>query len=144
MLFAINYYPNDLRENSITNDCEFNIIRFNYKKVLCNDYGLNKKFCNNYYLPYEFSVIKELGIKNNINYNIEPKIIVQEYLGYKIILANIYYTFLCSIEDNEPQLLVTIVPTLNNDKPLLEEFIILCFTISISVSIVLFIKFIFY
>ena len=59
IFFVLTFYLDDLRENSIQNSCIFKIIRFNKNTIMCADYGLNKKYCNNYYLPYEFSVTKE-------------------------------------------------------------------------------------
>ena len=49
----------------------------------------------NYYLPNEFSVTKEFGLNNKVNYNIEPKAVFENYSNQKTILANIYYTFTC-------------------------------------------------
>ena len=121
IMFALTYYSDDLRENLVQNSCNFNIIRFNKKDIMCTDYGFNKKYCNNYYLPYEFTITKELGLNHKVNYNIEPKAIFEDYSNQKTILANIYYTFTCSHEDNEPKLLLNIVST--NDELLLEEFV---------------------
>ena len=100
--------------------------------------GLNKKYCNSYYLPYEFAVTKEFGLNHKVNYNIEPKAIFEDYSNQKTILANIYYTFTCSHEDNEPKLLLNIVPT--NDESLLEEIVSLSYMISFALCICLFIK----
>ena len=41
-LNLLTYYPADLRENTINNNCDFNIIRFKQNEVMCIDYGLNK------------------------------------------------------------------------------------------------------
>ena len=138
LLFIISYYPHDLRENIIQNSCNFNIIRFNKNDITCSDYGSNKKYCNNYYLPYEFSVKKEFGLNHKVNYNIEPKAVFEDYSNQKTILANIYYTFTCSHEDNEPKLLLNIVPT--NDESLLEEIVSLSYMISFGLCICIFIK----
>ena len=138
IFFAITYYPDDLRENIVQNSCFFNIIRFNNKDIMCSDYGINKKYCNSYYLPYEFTVAKEFGLDNKLNYNIEPKAIFEDYSNQKTILANIYYTFTCSYEDNEPKLLLNIVPT--NDESLLEEIVTLSYMISFALCICIFIK----
>ena len=137
ILFTITHI-HDLRENHVENSCNFNIIRFSKKDIMCADYGLNKKYCNNYYLPYEFRVEKEFGLNHKVNYNIEPKAIFEEYSNQKTILANIYYTFTCSYEDNEPKLLLNIVPT--NDESLLEEFITLIYMISFALCLCIFIK----
>lgn len=138
ILFIISYYPHDLRENTIQNSCIFKIIRFNRNNIMCNNYGLNKNYCNNYYLPYEFSVTKEFGLNHKVNYNIEPKAVFEDYSNQKTILANIYYTFTCSHEDNEPKLFLNIVPT--NDESLLEEIVTLSYMISFSLCICIFIK----
>ena len=138
IFFALPYYPDDLRENIIKNNCIFNIIRFHQKDIMCADYGLNKKYCDNYYLPYEFTIEKEFGLNHKVNYNIEPKAIFEDYSNQKTIFANIYYTFTCSHEDNEPRLLLNIVPT--NDEPLLEEFVTLIYMISFTICICMFIK----
>ena len=82
ILFALTYYPDDLKENLILNSCDFNIIRFNKKDIMCTDYNYGEKYCNIYYLPYEFTITKELGVGNKINYNIEPKAIFQDYYRY--------------------------------------------------------------
>lgn len=138
IIFGLTHYPDDLRENLVQNSCFFNIIRFNKNTIMCSDYGLNKKYCNSYYLPYEFSVAKEFGLDNKVNYNIEPKAIFQYYNNQKTILANIYYTFTCSHEDNEPKLLLNIVPI--NDQTFLEEFVTLCYMISFALCICIFVK----
>ena len=138
IFFALTYYSDDLREDSIQNSCNFNIIRFSRKDIMCSDYGLNKKYCNSYYLPYEFTIAKEFGLNHKVNYNIEPKAIFEDYSNQKTILANIYYTFTCSHEDNEAKLLLNIVPI--NDESMLEEFVTLIYMISFALSICLFIK----
>jgi len=138
IFFAITFYPDDLRENIIQNSCFFNIIRFNKKDIMCSDYGLNKKYCNSYYLPYEFAITKEFGLNHKVNYNIDPKAVFEDYSNQKTILANIYYTFTCSYEDNEPKLLLNIVPT--NDESLLEEIVTLSYMISFALCICMFIK----
>jgi len=138
IFFALTFYPDDLRENLVQNSCNFNIIRFSRKDIMCADYGLNKKYCNSYYLPYEFAVTKEFGLNHKVNYNIEPKAIFEDYSNQKTILANIYYTFTCSHEDNEAKLLLNIVPT--NDESLLEEIVSLSYMISFALCICMFIK----
>ena len=105
---------------------------------MCTDYGLNKKYCNSHYLPYQFSVEKEFGLNHKVNYNIEPKAIFEDYSNQKTILANIYYTFTCSHEDNEPKLILNIVPI--KDESLLEEIVILSYMISFALCICMFIK----
>lgn len=136
--FVITYYPDDLTENTIQNSCNFNIIRFSKKHIMCTDYGLNKKYCNSYYLPYEFTIVKEFEINYKVNYNIEPKAVFEDYSNQKTILANIYYTFTCSYKDNEPKLLLNIVPT--KDESMLEEFVTLIYMISFALCICMFIK----
>ena len=138
IFFALTYYPDDLKENLVQNTCIFNIIRFNKNTIMCSDYGLNKKYCNSYYLPYEFAIAKEFGLGHKVNYNIEPKAIFEDYSNQKTILANIYYTFTCSHEDNEPKLILNIVPI--KDESLLEEIVILSYIISFALCICMFIK----
>ena len=138
IFFALTYYPDDLKENLVQNSCNFNIIRFSRKDIMCSDYGLNKKYCNSYYLPYEFTIAKEFGLNHKVNYNIEPKAIFEDYSNQKTILANIYYTFTCSHEDNEPKLILNIVPI--KDESLLEEIVILSYIISFALCICMFIK----
>ena len=141
IFFALTYYPDDLKENLVQNTCIFNIIRFNKNTIMCSDYGLNKKYCNSYYLPYEFTIAKEFGLNHKVNYNIEPKAIFEDYSNQKTILANIYYTFTCSYEDNEPKLLLNIVPT--NDESLLEEIVTIIYTLSFALCICMFVKYLF-
>ena len=138
IFFALTYYSHDSREDSIQNSCIFKIIRFNRNTIMCTDYGLNKKYCNSHYLPYQFSVEKEFGLNHKVNYNIEPKAIFEDYSNQKTILANIYYTFTCSHEDNEPKLILNIVPI--KDESLLEEIVILSYIISFALCICMFIK----
>ena len=132
------YYPEDLRENTINNNCDFNIIRFKRNEVMCIDYGLNKKYCNHFILPNEFIVLKELAAGNNEKYIIKPYAIYEESSYNKVKLADFYYSFTCSNEDNEARLLLNIVPDFGKDKSLLQEFvevIIILFIIFISIII---------
>ncbi len=62
-----------------------------------------------------------------LNYNIESKAIFEDYSSQKTILANIYYSFTRSYEDNKPKLLLNIVPT--KDESFLEEIITLSYMI---------------
>jgi hypothetical protein len=50
------YYPADIRENVLTNNCDFDILRFQRNEIMCIDYGIHKKFCNHYALNKEFLV----------------------------------------------------------------------------------------
>ena len=137
-LNLLTYYPEDLRENTINNNCDFNIIRFKRNEVMCVDYGLNKKYCDHYALPNEFIVLKELSVGNNEKYTIKPSAIYEEFTYNKIKLADFYYSFTCSNEDNEPRLLLTIVPDFGKDKSLFQEFvevIIILFILFISITI---------
>lgn len=137
-LNLLTYYPADLRENTINNNCDFNIIRFKQNEVMCIDYGLNKKYCHHFALPNEFIVLKELSVGNNEKYTIKPNAIYEEFTYNKIKLADFYYSFTCSKEDNEPRLLLTIVPDFGKDKSLFQEFIeviIILFILFISITI---------
>lgn len=138
ILSLIAHYPDDIRENLIQNTCNFNIIRFNKNNILCIDYGYYKKYCNTNYLSNEFTIVKEFGLNHKLNYNIEPKTIFKLYNNQENTLANIYYTFTCSHEDNEPKLLLNIFPI--KDESILEEFVTLCYVISFSLCICIFIK----
>ena len=60
---------------------------------------------------------------NNEKYTIKPNAIYEEFTYNKIKLADFYYSFTCSKEDNEPRLLLTIVPDFGKDKSLFQEFI---------------------
>ena len=91
IIFAVTYYAQELREDSIQNSCIFKIIRFNRNNIMCADYGLNKKYCNSYYLPYEFSVIKEFGLNHKVNYNIEPKAVFEDYSNQKTMFQQLFY-----------------------------------------------------
>tara|TARA_Y100000816_G_C26079306_1_gene568617 strand:+ start:67 stop:609 length:543 start_codon:yes stop_codon:yes gene_type:complete len=118
----LSIYPADIKENSITNTCDFKILRFQKKDIMCIDYGLNKKYCNHYSLPYEFHIYNEIGINNKENIIIKPHALYEEYSNYKTKIATFYYTFTCSHLDNEPKLLLNIVPEFNYDKSLTIQF----------------------
>tara|TARA_B100000424_G_C22699662_1_gene381668 strand:- start:79 stop:609 length:531 start_codon:yes stop_codon:yes gene_type:complete len=114
-------YPMELRENSITNTCNFKILHFHKKDVMCIDYGINKKYCNHFSLPYEFNVYNEIGLNNKENIIIKPSAMYEEYSNYKSKIATFYYSFTCSNLDNEPRLLLNIVPEFNYDKSFIME-----------------------
>ena len=140
-LITIAHYSIKMDENIIENNCNFNTVRFNRNDVMCADYGVYKKYCKSYYMPYEFIVTKEHGLNYKLNYNIEPKAIFEEYSNKKTVLANIYYRFTCSNEDNEPKLMLNIVPL--NDMSFENEFVDLCFMVSFGLSAIIIIKCVF-
>ena len=84
------------RENIIDSNCIFDIIRIQKKDIICNDYGLNKKYCDHYSIPEEFRINKEVGINNKNSYNIKPTIMYKQILDNRIILADFYFTFKCN------------------------------------------------
>lgn len=132
-------YDEDLysihRENTIDSTCKFNIIRIKKEDVLCNDYGIHKKYCHHYSIPEEFTVLQELGIDNKIVHTIKPSKMYEESYDKKIVLADFYYTFKCSKLDNEPQLYLRIIPRI--DKPVLDEILELILAIVLFIPIAL-------
>ncbi len=126
-LITIAHYSINMDENIIENNCNFNIVRFGRNDIMCSDYGFNKKYCKTDYLPHEFIITKEHGLNYNLNYNIEPKAIFQKYSVKNTVLANIYYRFTCSNEDNEPKLILNIVPL--NDISFTQECVDIYFLI---------------
>ena len=131
-----------LRENIIQNNCNFNIIRINRKDLLCSDYGINKRYCNDYSLPYEFIIIKEMGVNNKENIIIKPYAIweTNDY-NYKIKVADFYYTFTCSNLDNFPKLILNIVPKKEFDKSFQQEIFEFIYLISFLLVICIILAF---
>lgn len=121
------YYPADLRENTISNTCEFNKIRFFKKDVLCVDYGINNKYCDHYSLSDEFIIEKEKGVNNIDNYIIKPDKIIEQTNNYKKTIANFYFSFTCDYIENYPKLLLTIIPT--SDNIINEKYVIFLITL---------------
>ena len=128
------------QENIIENNCNFNIIRINKKDLLCSDYGINKKYCNHYLLPYEFIISKEIGVNNKENIIIKPYAMWEtNQINYNIKLADFYYTFTCSKDDNFPKLILNIVPKKEFDNSIYEGiFYLLIKIIIIFISSLLF------
>lgn len=113
--------PADIRQNKISNTCDFDIIRIKRKDVTCLDFGQNKKYCNHYALPKEFVITKENGLfKNTIV--IKPEGMYEEFSNNKFAMAKFYYSFVCDHYEKEPNLELNIVPSLKYDKSLGEEF----------------------
>ena len=113
-------YP--FQENIIQNNCNFNIIRINRKDILCNDYGINKKYCHHFSLPNEFIISKEMGINYKENINITPYAMWEtDDYSYKKKVADFYYTFTCSNDDNFPKLIINIIPKKEFDKSFRQE-----------------------
>ena len=118
LLHVTSIYNEDIyrvnSENYIDNTCEFNTIRIRRNQVICNDYGINVKYCDHYTIPEEFTIVKEIGVGNSDVFTIKPYGMYEEYNNRKRLLANFYYNFKCNHLDNEPQLFLRIIP--KNDK----------------------------
>tara|TARA_E500000178_G_scaffold319611_1_gene342056 strand:+ start:383 stop:859 length:477 start_codon:yes stop_codon:yes gene_type:complete len=126
-------------ENSIKNECKFDILRINSKDVLCQDFGYNKQFCNSKYIPDEFIIYNENSIKKK-NIVIRPRAIW--HTPTKIKMMNFYFSFTCG-NDNFPRLLLYIIPTpefdynfFENIKRFLFETVILIAFILIIIIII--------
>ena len=123
------------RENTIDSTCKFNVIRIKKEDVLCNDYGINKKYCDHYSIPEEFVIFQELGINNKIVHTIKPSKMYEESDNGKVVLADFYYTFKCNDLDNEPRLYLRIIP--KSDKSKSDEFLESLFVAIVLVIIML-------
>ena len=125
-----------VRENIIQNNCNFNIIRFNKNELLCSDYGINKKYCNHYSLPNEFTITKEIGVNKKENIIIKPYALWETNdINFKIKVADFYYTFTCSNKDNFPKLILNIVPKKEFDKSFKQEIFEVLYLISLVLII---------
>lgn len=112
--------PADIRQNKISNTCDFDIIRIKRNQVTCIDFGQNKKYCNHYALAKEFVITKENGLfKNTIV--IKPEAMYEEFSNNKHTMAKFYYSFVCDDYIMEPNLELNIVPTGKYDKSLGKE-----------------------
>jgi len=113
-VFILSY---NFRHNIINNECIFNKKYLQPRNVLCIDYGLNKKYCdNNLIEEYEINLIdKEITIKP---YSLYEKSILYNK-KYKI--ADIYYYYSCS--DNSSTLISGIYPEMQYDKHILIEIL---------------------
>ena len=130
--------PADIRENKISNTCDFDIIRIKRNKVSCLDLGKNKKYCNHYALAKEFVITKENGLlKNTIV--IKPEAMYEEFSNNKHTMAKFYYSFVCDHYEMEPKLELNIVPSIKYDKSLGEEIaeslVLLCLLIFVCLII---------
>lgn len=126
-------YPHDLRTNIIQNSCEFDIIRIKREDIMCSDYGTNKKYCNHFALSQEFVITNEIGIENKKNIVIKPYVMYFDFGDNKHKVADYYYTFTCSHEDNFPKLILNIVPKNHYDLSLYTELCELCIAVVILV-----------
>lgn len=129
-------YP--LRENIIENTCNFQIIRFSKEEVTCVDYGFNTNYCNDFVIPYEFTVESEIGLENKKNLVIRPYAIWSELATLEKVL-DFYYIFRCDSKYNEATLQVNIVPTNQFDKSVnsrLLEVTYLIISLLVSVSLI--------
>ena len=129
IIWSVAVYSTLVDENIIQNSCVFNTLRIQRKDVLCVDYGLNKKYCNHYALPYEFIIFNEQGLKNKGYTMIKPPVLWDEFNNNKVKIANLYYTFTCSNKDNLPKLILNIVPTYAYDRSFKIELLEIMFTI---------------
>ena len=127
-----------LQKNIINNNCSFDIIRINRLDVLCNDYGVNKKYCNHFSLPNEFIVIKELGVNSKENIIIKPYAMwITDDKFYKKKIADFHYTYKCSSNNNIPVLIINIIPRKEFDKSFKQEIFEFIFIICLLVFIIL-------
>ena len=131
-----------IRKNIIQNNCNFNKINFNSNELLCSDYGINKKYCNSYSLPYKFTITKEFGVNNKENIIIKPYALWEtDDIYFKKKVANFYYRFTCSSKDNLPKLILNIVPEKEFDKSFLQEvyelIYFICFLLVIITLLIL-------
>lgn len=113
--------PGDIRENKISNTCNFDILRIKRRDVTCLDFGENKKYCNHYALAKEFVITKENGLAKN-TIIIKPEAMYEEFSNNKHTIAKFYYSFNCDNYEKDANLVLNIVPTPNYDKSLGEEF----------------------
>ena len=130
--------PADIRQNKISNTCDFDIIRIKRNQVTCLDFGQNKNYCHHYALPKEFVITKENGLfKNTIV--IKPEGMYEEFSNNKHTMAKFYYSFVCDHYEKEPNLELNIVPSLKYDKSLGEEFAesIVCLILLIIMCLVI-------
>lgn len=130
----------DIRQNKISNTCDFDIIRIKHKDVTCIDFGQHKKYCNHYVLAKEFVITKENGLlKNTIV--IKPEAMYEEFSNNKFVMAKFYYSFVCDHYEMEPKLELNIVPSIKYDKSLGEEIaeslILLCLLIFVCLFLAL-------
>lgn len=125
-----NYIPSEWSvhsdtENIIDNTCSFKILRFKKTDVICNDYGINKKYCDHFLLPSEFIIYNETGINNIDNLVIKPTAMWEIINSKKIIIADFKYTFICN-DNIDPKLTLNIIPKKKFDKSSSEEIIENC------------------
>ena len=139
LMFIMSYYPADIRENVLTNTCEFDVLRFKRNDIMCVDYGINKKYCNYNALNREFLVSLEQGV-NEQNIVIQPSALWIAFNEHPVKIANFYYNFNCNNDNNETKLLLNIVPVTNHDKSLETEVIDAMFIISILISLYIVLK----
>ena len=92
LLHVASIYNEDIyhvnSENYIDNTCKFNTIRIRRNQVICNDYGVNVKYCDHYAIPEEFTIVKEIGVGNSDVFTIKPYAMYEEYNNRKRLLAS--------------------------------------------------------
>lgn len=134
ILFTLATHQCSYKENTVTNNCDFQILRFNRNQVKCHDTGQYQKYCNHYAIPNEFQVMKEVGIGNQDVYTIKPQAIYTETQHSKRKDASFYYKFTCDNKNNIPNLELIIYPT-SDVNPLVTLvviiilFVLLCFLV---------------
>ena len=129
-------HPAHIRLNKINSDCDFNIIRIKKKNIICYDFGLNKNYCNHYAIPNEIIVTKEKGL-NRDNIIIKPEKMYEEFRDNKVLMANLYYSFICNKYDSVPILELNIVPTKQYDLSFREQLFQTLFMISLLILLIL-------
>lgn len=128
--------PADIRQNKISNSCNFDIINIKRQDVTCFDYGKNKAYCNHYALVNEFTITKEKYL-NKDTIIIKPEAMYEEFSNNKNKIAKFYFSFVCHNYENKPKLELNIVPTSKYDKSLYQEFTELIIFIVVIIYITL-------
>ena len=119
LLMTVSENPADIKMNKVSNTCLFDKVRIKRKDINCVDFGINKKYCNHYSLPDEFTITREISLLGS-HYDISPK---SMYSGDREKVANFYYSFVCSFREDIPILELNIVPTENFDLSVPDELI---------------------
>ena len=109
--------------NTINSDCDFQVLRFKRKDINCYDRGVNKLYCKSNIIAKEFTIKKELGVGNKVNYIIKPQAMYEEINNVEYKIADFQYFFYCDNNYNLPKLSLNIYPTPNYDKSYKDEFL---------------------
>ncbi len=112
----MNWCPFPMRENFNKNTCNFEKIIISNKDVICEDFGKHTKLCNSMYFPREFVVTNFKGMDNKKIIDVFPTQIYNPTRNKKSTkLGDMYYSFECEKEFNNPKLKINIVPNPNID-----------------------------